>query len=287
MINVKSSGYIRPNDLVNVKELHNELIIQKFIPRKKTMKRRLNKTQHIDYLTGLVTDDKVSTHRRQSQPNLRQSLKALKDIIKLNTTNLKKTLMLTLTYAQKEYCAHKAQYDFKMFFRRLRRRQKNLGAIEYISTREFHEDNSYHLHALLYFNQADKHIFINAADVSELWGHGDVDVQQPYSVEYACNYLTPHSGGSGSGSAKNKKMYIKASRLLNLPTGQKLYQCSSGIKRPKIEKKKYAEALEELEENEYEFERDFKYPSPIRNSDGYYVFHVREQYKKSVKRGEL
>jgi len=278
MHNKQPSGFIRADDMVSVKELHNELEIQKFIPRAKSKKVRFSRFAHLDTETGEIISDNLSTYRGESPQNLRQSVKKLQDIIKLNTVCTAKTLVLTLTYAQKQYCANKAQYDFELFIARLRRKQKEFGAIEYISMREYHADFSYHIHALLYFTQTARRVFIDTMLVNTLWGHGAITVQQPKFKEQVFNYFTPHLV-----SAQNKadsKIHIKAMRLYGLSSNQKLYQCSKGILRPKRVKKKYAEALQEIEQKGYKFIKDFKYPCPIKNKKGNRIFHVREHYQK-------
>jgi hypothetical protein len=101
----KRKGIIRDSDRVKVKKIRDELEVQSLAlnNRKETIVvRRLCKGKHINIKTSEIIEDKVATQRGQSKASLIASNLRLKDIIKENTVNIKKLLLLTLTYKDRQ-----------------------------------------------------------------------------------------------------------------------------------------------------------------------------------------
>ena len=204
----------------------------------------------------------------------------LQDIIKENAVDNKKIILLTLTYREKTLNIKQINEDFKSFIKYLRKNVIKFGAIEYINTLELYADKKgYHIHAILFFNESTKSVYIDSEILSKAWEHGDFDPTKPKRNKEISFYLAPHL--SNEVSDKSSHMHKKALLQMELPAGVNLYRCSKGIKKPVIYTDTYENIQKYLKQNSYELSGQQIYLNPLQTYHGNNLYYCKEQYKKS------
>ncbi len=276
------SNLIKDNDVVKFKIVGNEVVLRNIntCNTKATIK-RIGNGRHINVRTGEIATETKQVKRGDSLYSLLESNLRLQDLIKENTIDTDHILLSTLTYAKKELDIRKVNEDFKVFIKYLRRNVVEFGNIEYINTAELHSDkSSYHLHAILFFNEANKSVFIPMQMLLRAWKKGSISVGKPKTKVEVYSYLTPHL--SNEVTDKNSHMHQKALLQMELPAGQNLYRYSKGIKKPIIQADTYENVQKYLKSNGYVFEKEQIYLNPIETYKGNNLYYCREIYKKQV-----
>ncbi len=278
------SNLIKDNNIVKVKIVGNEVVLHNVntCNTKATIK-RIGNGKHINVRTGEIVTETKQVKRGDSLYSLLESNLRLQDLIKENTINTDHIILSTLTYAKKVLDIRKVNEDFKVFIKYLRRKMVEYGNIEYINTAELHSDKSgYHLHAILFFNEADKSVFIPMQMLLRAWQNGTISVGKPKTKAEVYCYLTPHL--SNEVTDKNSHMHHKALMQMELPAGQNLYRYSKGIKKPVIQTDTYENVQKYLKANGYVFDKEQIYLNPMETYKGNNLYYCRETYKKQVAR---
>ena len=277
------SGIIGLDTPVKVKIMGNEMEVQSLAAcNRKPVMKKISGDTHVNAETGeVIKVQRASEYRGQSPSALRKSLAELRAILITNTQKLKHILLLTLTFADEQESVRQGREYFAAFFELLKSKHVQYGTVHYVCVPEFHADiRRYHLHVVLFFNQSKQDVFIPAPEVSELWGHGDITISQPRCKEHVYSYLTPHV--SHNITAKNAKMNEKASRLMQIPAGQKLYTTSRGIPRPQIVRDRFGNVeAQHIQKDDFSFEKELIYPTPLRTETGNTLYHAKQYYTKS------
>jgi len=152
-----------------------------------------------------------------------QSFQRLKMIINCNYDKPSNTRFITLTYAENMTNNSQLMRDLCEFWRNLRVKYEKF---EYIYVKEKQARGAWHVHAILFFEGEAP--FMENKVVADCWGKGFVNVQGfddniNNLGNYLCAYLT-------DGDRNTKK----GVRLDNYESGIRLFNCSRGIKRPKV-----------------------------------------------------
>ena len=271
--------FIKPCDMVKVKVVKEEVTIYNIntCNRKQTIK-RLRNGKHAILSTGEIVDEKKSLKRGENLKQLIQSNLQLQDLIKENSINLDKILLLTLTYKHKTLDTEQIDDDFNAFMKRLRRKVVEFGAIEFINVYEFYRDlQGYHIHAILFFNESTRKVFVPVETILKAWKKGDVSVGAPTNFGYYY-YLTPHL--SKEVNDKNSHLHEKALLQMELPANSKLYRHSKGIKKPLIHTDTYENVKKYLDENKYVLEKESVYINPMKTTNGNNLYYCKRYYKK-------
>lgn len=195
----------------------------------KVSKQRLDKliicgnyVEYIRYVTPISLEKrnhKVNKNKDKFEgkrfDNLSRARQTIRHLIWCNQGQY--TKFVTLTYANAEFDIDKADYDFKQFIKKLRRRGYEcpyLWISEHQKERGLKEGNegSLHIHAVIF---TDKYIPYD--DINKCWGLGNTDIHSIKSIRnlgaYVCKYLTK----------EEFEQYHKHS-----------YHVSRGLKRPEI-----------------------------------------------------
>lgn len=275
------SKLIKPHDLVKVKQINNEVIIHNINNcNKHATIKRLKGHRHVILSTGEIVEENRNVKRGDNQQSLRESNESLKLLIKANTLNTNHLLVATFTYGIKMTDRKKAYEDFKNFIKRLRNEITEFGKIEYINTFALHSDKKrYHIHAILFFNESTKRVYIDRLRLQKIWGHGFADIKGVKNNNDVYFYLTPHI--SKEVSDKNEHMNKNALLQMELPAGTNLYHYSRGIKKPEEKKMLLSEIEQKLKQENYKRVSEQVYASPLQAYYGNTLYYYRLHYKKA------
>lgn len=276
------ANLIKDKDIVKVKIVGDEVVLHNISTcnTRPTIK-RIGDGKHINMRTGEIVTETKQVKRGDSPYSLLESNLRLQDLIKENTVDIDHILLSTLTYAKKTLDIKRVNEDFKVFIKYLRRNIVEYGNIEYINSAELHSDkSSYHLHAILFFNESVKSVFIPMPTLSRAWQNGALSVSKPKTKQEVYSYLTPHL--SNEVTDKNSHMHNKALLQMELPAGQNLYRCSKGIRKPVVQTDTYENVKRYLQSNGYVFKREQIYPNPMVTYSGNTLYYCRETYEKQV-----
>ena len=275
------SNIIKPNDLVKVKKVNNHIILHNITNcNRKASIKRISGNRHINLSTGEIVENKKTLIRGESMRSLFESNLRLQDLIKENTIDIQKLLLITLTYREKILDTKKVNEDFKVFIKYLRKHFTDYGEIEYINTLEKKDENSgFHIHAILFFNKSTRSVFLPVQTLNDAWKNGYTSVGKPKGKQEVYFYLTPHL--SKEVNEKNSHMHNKALMQMQLPAGVNLYHHSKGIKKPTIYTDTYENVKKYLNENSYIYESEQVYKNPMQTYRGNNLYYCKEKYIKA------
>lgn len=276
------SNIIKDSDIVKVRVIKDEAILHNINTcNKRATIKRISGGRHINVRTGEIVEETKQVNRGDCLYNLIQSNIQLQDLIKENTINLNKILLITLTYKEKVLDTHKIGEDFKLFMKKLRRNIVEFGKIEFINVYELNKDRQgYHIHAILFFNESKRKVFVPLIRIYNLWGNGAVTVGAPNGFGYYY-YLTPYLHLSNADNTEDNHMQEKAKRQMELPAGLNLYRHSKGIKKPLIFTDTYENTKQYLKEKAYIFTTEIKYPNPMQTYNGNQLYYSKQIYRRN------
>lgn len=220
--------------------------------------RKISKNEYVNLNTGEVKKFKHNKSRADDKHNVAKSLKAGRDIINTNVTDVKKVRWLTLTYAENMTDPARLHNDFKIFNTLLRRK---IGPYEYITAAEPQGRGAWHLHSLLIFD--DEAPFIPNEVIADCWKQGFVKITKLDDVDNVGVYLTAYLGDMELDDVNVNvkaddiktvdvkvndetvsKRIVKGARLKMYPPGFHIFRYSKNIKKPLVSRMKYKEAAE-------------------------------------------
>lgn len=278
----ETKNFIQNEDFVKIKIVKDTITISNSnqLNHRPTLK-RIGNNRHLNLRTGEVVEETKKEKRGDYIPSLLISNLRLQDIIKENAVDNNKIILLTLTYEEKTLDIKRINEDFKSFIKYLRNNVVEFGAIEYINTLELYADKKgYHIHAILFFNESTKSIYLPFETLSKAWKLGQFALRKPTRDNEVYFYLTPHL--SKKVNDKNSHMHSKALLQMELPAGVNLYRCSKGIRKPVIYTDTYENIQKYLKQNSYELSGQQIYLNPMQTYHGNNLYYCKEQYKKST-----
>lgn len=261
---------------------------------------KLDKDYFLEITTGEIREFKHADRRTDNLASVAQSLKHLREYINTNVTDPRKSLFITLTYAENMQSAETLYNDFRKFNMRLSYylRKSGLPPYEYIVAIEPQARGSLHAHLILIFPVNAP--FIHHEKLATLWGHGFVKIKALKNVDNIGAYLSAYLGDMELDEAlttfntkckgfklvesidehgsKQSKAVIKGARLKLYPKGFRLFRKSRGIKPPIIKECTFAEAMQEIGNSVLTYEKTVK----IAGDDGtiYNIINYRHYNKK-------
>jgi len=256
----KNAVIIMPDDLVTVTTMNHIVEVQHMekMNTRATI-RKLNKDQFVELSTGEIREYEHIENRSESYNSLRQSFKKIRYLINNNFTGKKNELFITLTYAENMTDNKQLYTDMDKFLKRLRYKYKKTSDFDYLAVVEPQGRGAWHVHVLLRFNALES-VFLPAAELSEIWGHGYVTIERIQDVDNIGAYLSAYladveltSETIWKGVEENRKLvekeingetkrFIKGGRLHMYPPGINLYRKSKGIQFPERKKMLYKNA---------------------------------------------
>lgn len=279
----KSKWDYKPQEPVRVKIIRDEITLYNLTATNtKPFAIKLDKHTYVNANTGKITKTINHAITKGDNPiSLKKSQDRLVGLIRQNTIDNKKLLLLTLTYADRQKDIKKLGEDFDYFIDKLRKTYTAFGRIEYVYVPELHDNGGYHIHAILFFNQSTRNVFIDLWELSKIWGRGCMSISQPKKYQEVYHYLVPHKANTVTDF--NKHMHEKAVKLESMPAGQRLYRASRGLKKPTIYTDNYENVKKFLESERYEFKNEVIYRNPMPTYKGNNLYYCKQTYKKSEK----
>lgn len=268
------------DSLVRLKKTGNIYEVRYMTRKPQISIKKLDKHCFVDLQTGEVKEFKHATHRVDNLTSVKQSLKNLRDYINANVTDPKKSLFITLTYAENMTDGEQLYQDFRKFNMRLSYyiKQHHFPSYEYLLAIEPQARGSLHAHLLLIFKKRAPYLPNN--DMAQLWGHGFIKISAFDNVDNIGAYLSAYlsdmelddslnssntySNGfklvtdvDSNGNTRNKAI-IKGTRLKLYPKGFRLFRKSKGIITPTVKECTYAEAMKEIGDSIPTYEKTIK-----------------------------
>ncbi len=182
----------------------------------------LNRDYYLSRSDGRIgVFDRSGETKGDGLHEVRRSFSRLKSLINANYDSPSQVRFLTLTYAENMTDNSRISDDWRQFIKRVR---KIWGRCRYIYVKEQQGRGAWHLHVILFFDDAAP--YMDNAEVAACWGHGFVNVKGfPDDINnlgnYLCAYLTD-----------DEKASKKGARLRNYPKRVRLYNCSQDVRRP-------------------------------------------------------
>ncbi|MFZ0445053.1 MAG: hypothetical protein WAM95_10590 [Bacillus sp. (in: firmicutes)] len=219
--------------------------------------KKLDKDRYVEVATGEIKEFTHIENRGQSYNSLRQTFNKVRDLTNNNFVGHANELHVTITYAENMTDTKQLYTDFDKFIKRLRYNFKKVTTIDYLTVIEPQARGAWHAHVLLRFNKLDA-IYIDNADLAQMWGLGFVTIKSLKDVDnigaYLSAYLTDveliednvgqafKSDGTLQIKEVEGKKYIKGGRLHMYPPGMNLYRKSKGIEFPEVQEMSFARA---------------------------------------------
>ena len=264
-LNISDDTFVKISEMGNITEIqHNTHRNQRWNIQ------RIDKNHLLVVSTGEVRDIVHYEERIDDMKSVSKSLKKLRDLINCNVTNIENVIWFTLTYRENMTDPKKLYTDFKKFNMRLKTWEDNNGIPyhEYIICAEPQGRGAWHIHGLLIFN--DKAPFIPHDTFWRIWskdgfnqrsvdgvGYDFVNIKSLNNCDNVGAYLTAYLGdmsleeykkakpkGHWQGEIKDCsvrengkkviKKILKGARLHFYPAGFRIFRCSRGVKRPKV-----------------------------------------------------
>lgn len=269
--------------------------------------KKIDKEHFVEIETGEVKAFNHNEKRIDNLSSIAQSIKHIREYINANITDPKKTLFITLTYAENMQEPDKLYQDFRKFNMRLKYylNKNKLPSYEYFLVIEPQGRGSLHGHLLLIFK--DLSPYIENDKLAEIWGHGFVKINSLKNVDnvgaYLSAYLSDMEFNETVFTDKNKindlklieaidengtkqsKAIIKGARLKLYPKGFRIFRKSKGIIPPEIITCTYSKAKKEIGDSLLTFEKTIK----VTDNDGKLcnIINYRHYKKKQDNGGVL
>jgi len=221
---------------------------------------KLSKTEYCNKDTGEVFEYNLNENRGQNIAGLKDTFRKVRDLINTNFTGSGNELHVTLTYAENMTDTKQLHEDFKIFWKRYKRKYDD---VEYLSVVEPQGRGAWHCHVLIRHNGLEK-VFVPPDEMSKMWGQGFVKIKSLSGVDNIGAYLSAYLGDieltdetmQVAVRMQNerkleikevevegvKKSIIKGGRLHMYPSGMNLYRHSKGIKFPEVHEMSYKDA---------------------------------------------
>lgn len=247
-IDLDSSHICTYKDMGNVKEIK----ILDYIPQGVPIK-KLSKTDYINLETGeLKKFDTSGTSRQANKDSLYKTFRNIRDLINTNFVGGTNELHIILTYVENMTDTERLYRDCKSLLKKLRRK---FPTLEYIQVAEPQQRGAWHIHMLCKI-QKNRNLFIDNAELRNMWGQGNVTVKRLETVDNIGAYLSAYLGDifledgekapdgatvlpkeikQEDGTVENKRV-VKGGRLHLYPKGMNIYRKSKGIIVPTVEK---------------------------------------------------
>lgn len=218
--------------------------------------RKVDKDNYVNILTGELLEYLHISDRSESKRSLRNTIRRISDLINANCYDPSRILWATLTYKENMVDTKQLYSDFDSFRKRLEYwyESRSRTPPKYISVIEPQGRGAWHVHLILIFESKAK--LLARKTLSDLWGHGFVDIKRAANCDNLGAYFSAYLADlplddfdnlpaiqkellfSGLLPEKtlNEKKYIKGGRLHLYPPGMNILRHSQGLDSPNISK---------------------------------------------------
>ena len=281
----KGENYLIKNDKV-VKvikyDASGDIEIQDTLNKSNTFSnvKKISKHEYVVLDTGEIRYYKSGTNK--SQNDLRRSMKKLNQILRNNFTGAGNELYITLTTERDVTNIREIKEKFQQWWSIMKGEFKDL---EFVAVYEKHTDrDSWHIHTMIKAKE-HKRLYIANNFIEEIWRYGFAktnriintptfnDIREDYRMVYR-NKITERFGID-----KVINYMCKTETKKEIPTGERCYDTSKGIKRPETESIRYDETRNQMGQD---YKLATQYTSIIRNAETDAILNKvkRETWKK-------
>lgn len=237
--------------------------------KKKGSIKKISNEQYVVLSTGEVKEFKLKNDKGEENiRSVRRALGRCRDIINTNLIDEEKAISLTLTYEEKVDDVKQVGKDFTAFIRRFRNK---VGDCEYIYVLELQKRGSWHIHAILIFDNPAP--FIACEEIESMWGKGIVDVRNTQNAMALGLYLTSDIKKDESGNTK-----VKGAPIEKYEKGMRVFRCSRGLKKPVVSYKQGKIIQKEIADKELVHEANYDYTAP----NGFHAVVCKNIYQKKI-----
>lgn len=231
-----------------------------------------------DLTTGEIKPCKKQIENRsQGKDSLRKTFRKIREAINVNCEDVRKCIMITLTYNEVMTDTKKFDRDINKFIKKFNYRY---GKSENIKVCEAQSSGSLHSHII--FIWKDIAPYLDYSNVIEMWGKGRVHVTPLFgNVDDLGAYFTAclsdlpveecnmtyeevreknllikevYVDAETGEQLREPKYFIKGGRLQFYPPSFRIFRPSRGLKKPLKEKMENKEALEKVSSDEPTYE---------------------------------
>lgn len=261
-------AYFSDSEIVDFKKMGNVIEVSKL--KNKPLKCPVRVLDGFTYVlldTGEIKRFKTNYKGRVQHVNsLYRTFKTIREVINTNVYDTSRVRWITLTYAENMTDTERLRKDFEAFNKRFKRycSKNNLGEYEYINVVEPQSRGAWHHHLFLIFK--DSAPFIANSKLAEIWKNGFVKIKALQGIDNIGAYFSAYLSDIPVDDVINdsefeivspvvqilnkdvegqSKRIIKGGRLYYYPKKFNIIRTSRGIKRPKVEIKKYEDIKKE------------------------------------------
>ena len=225
--------------------------------------RKINKYTYVELDTGEIKEYKLNAYK--SIKGLRKSMSNLKYILKNNFSGAENELFMTLTSSNGISTIKEIKSKFQVFWRKLKNKYKDL---EFVAVFEQNsEHTSWHMHLILKAVHHEK-LTIPNKEVEALWGDYTKVSRitrniKPYDINEKGKIICRNCFTETFGINRVISYLCKTESKECIPSWERSYETSRGIKKPEHQNTVYKISCEEMENN---YDLKTEYTSLIRDT---------------------
>lgn len=243
--------FIRRDKIVKIidYEISGNREIQDTLNKKNTFAniRKLNKYEYEVLDTGEIKRYKQGANKNQK--GLKRSMKNLRKILKNNFSGEKNELFVTLTSEKEIVNIKDIKKKYQKFWKKIKRMYSDMEAVAIFEKNS--KGNSWHIHCIM---KATRHrsIYISNSKIEGIWKHGYTKTSR--IVDYKKENEINEQGRLGYKDMIEEKFGIdkvisymcKTETKEEIPTGERCYEISRGIKKPTEKQMKYDDIIKQM-----------------------------------------
>lgn len=226
--------------------------------------KKLNKYEYVVLETGEVKRYKQGVNK--SKKGLEKSMRNLRKILRNNFSGAQNELFITLTTRDEVVDIREIKQKFQTFWRKLKAKFTDL---EFVAVFEKNADsNSWHIHIIVKTIH-HKTLNIPNANIEKLWAQGYTKTSR-ITNEIRLNDINENSKMVYKDKVTEKfgidrviSYMCKTESKENISVGERTYEKSRGIRKPKTDDKDYATSRKEMGQD---YVLDKEYTSLTRDS---------------------
>lgn len=226
--------------------------------------KKLNKYEYEVVETGEIRRYRLGVKKRKE--GLRKSMKNLKQILKNNFNGGNNELLITLTTEKDTPNIREIKEEYQRFWKEIKKMYRD---IEFVAVFEKTEDrDSWHVHSIIKaVNHKD--LYIPNQIIEGVWEKGYTktsritDLPKENVINEKNRMVYKDELTEMFAIDKVISYMCKTETKEEVPSGERCYETSKGIKRPTIHKRKYAEIREQMGKR---YKLKGQYTRLIRNS---------------------
>ena len=248
-------------------DINEEIEIQDLLNRGNTFYnvKKISKTQYVLLDTGEIRDYQLE--KCKNMDGLRRSMKKLKYILKNNFDGAENELFIDLTTAEDVTDIRQIKLMFKKWWAKMKKKYNDL---EFVAVYEKHKNRDcWHVHTIIKATMHAK-LYIPNKIIEEVWKYGFTKTNRITSLsgvgqineDYRMIYKDSITEKMGIDKVINYMCKIETKEMI--PVFERCYDCSKGIKKPKVLSMSYGETKNQMGQD---YKLKDQYTSIIRNAE--------------------